>query len=135
MRIAGLNVLAVLGAAVGIYLLGFVIYGMMVQQESWLVMSGISKAEADAVGMTRMIYSPIMPLVTAIGMAVLFKWADVAGAVNGAKWGLLVAILSALPALWYGWVYGVAPVAGAFLDSAHLLAGHVLAGTILARWR
>ncbi|MEY2943682.1 MAG: hypothetical protein RLY97_1696 [Pseudomonadota bacterium] len=135
MRVAGLNLVAVLGAAVAIYMLGFVIYGLLVTPDSWMAMAGISKEAADAVGMTRMPFSPLMPLATAIGMAVLFQWANVSGAGNGAKWGLLVAMLSALPALWYGWVYGVAPVSGTLLDSGHLLAGHALAGAILARWR
>ena len=42
---------------------------------------------------------------------------------NGVKWGLLVACLSALPALWYGWVYGIGPVEGTLVDSAHLATG------------
>ena len=29
----------------------------------------------------------------AIGMAILFKWANVSGAANGAKWALLIACL------------------------------------------
>jgi Protein of unknown function (DUF1761) len=135
MRIAGLNVWAILGAAVGIYLVGILIYGMLLAPEAWMAMAGITKEQMDSVGMSRMPYSPLMPIVTAIGMAILFKWANVTGAANGVKWALLVACISALPALWYGWVYGVGPVSGTILDSAHLLAGHGVAGAILARWR
>ena len=97
--------------------------------------SGITQAEMDGVGMARLPYSPVMPLVTAVGMAILFEWANVSGAANGVKWALLVACLSALPAMWYSWVYGVGPMAGTLIDSAYLLTGHAVGGAILARWR
>ena len=135
MRIAGMNVLAVLAAAIAIYAVGFVIFGMLMDPEVWMASSGFTKEQADAIGASRMPYGVVMPLVTAIGMGVLFKWANVSGWVNGVKWGALVAGLSALPAIWYGWVYGVGDCYAPMLDSAHLLIGHSIAGAILARWK
>lgn len=135
MRIAGLNVLAIIGAAISVYAVGFVIYGLVLDPANWMAMAGITKEQMEAVGMSRMPYSPLIPLVIAIGMAILFKWADVTVVANGVKWAALVACLSAIPALWYGWVYGVGPASGTLLDSVHLLAGHSVAGAILARWR
>lgn len=135
MRIAGYNGLAILGAAIAIYFIGFVIYGVLADPAAWMAWEGITQEQMDAVGTARMPFGPVMPLVTAIGMAILFKWANVSGMANGVKWGLLVACLSALPALWYGWVYGIGPVEGTLVDSAHLAAGHMVAGGILARWR
>jgi hypothetical protein len=135
MRVAGMNVLAILVAAIAIYLVGFVIYGMLVPQESWMAMSGITKEQADAVGMSRMPYGPVMPIMTAIGLGVLFKWANVAGLANGMKWAAAVAFASAIPAILYGWVYGVGGCTIIMIDSAHLLVGHVVAGAILASWK
>jgi hypothetical protein len=135
MRIAGMNALAILVAAIAIYLVGFVIYGMLVPQDSWMAMSGISKEQMDAVGMSRMPYGPVMPIMTAIGLAILFKWGNVAGMANGIKWAIAVACASALPAVWYGWVYGVGGCTISLIDSAHLLVGHVVAGAILASWK
>jgi hypothetical protein len=135
MRIAGMNALAVLVAAIAIYAVGFVIYGLLVDPEVWMASSGISQEEMDAIGTSRMPFSVVMPLVTAIGMGVLFKWANVSGWLDGVKWGALVACLSALPAIWYGWVYGVGDCFTPMLDSAHLLIGHSIAGAILARWK
>jgi hypothetical protein len=130
-----MNLLAILVAAIAIYLVGFVIYGMLIAPESWMAMSGITKEQADAVGMTRMPYSPIMPIMTAIGLAILFKWGNVSGIGNGIKWAAVVAFASAIPAIWYGWVYGVGGSTISLIDSAHLLVGHILAGAILASWK
>lgn len=135
MKIAGMNALAILAAAVAIYAVGFVIYGVIIDQATWMTAQGITQDQMDAVGMSRMAYSPLMPLVTAIGMAVLFKWGGVTGLAQGVRWGALIAILSALPAIWYGWVYGVGVSTGPLLDSLHLLAGHCVAGAILGSWK
>ena len=135
MRIAGLNAIAVLAAAIAVYAVGALIYGVLIGPELWMEGAGITKEQMDAVGMSRMPYSPIMPLMTAAGLALLFKWAGVNGLGNGVKWALLVAFASAVPTLLYGWVYGVAPFYGTLIDSAHLVIGHGVAGAILASWK
>jgi len=127
--------MAVIVAAIAIYALGFVIYGLLIPAETWMAMSGISAEEMEAVGSSRMPFSVVMPLMTAIFMAVIFKWAQVAGASNGAKWGAVVALASAIPTLLYGWVYGVGPAEMTLVDSGHLLLGHVAAGAILGGWK
>lgn len=135
MRAGGINWLAIGAAAIAVYAIGFIIYGLLIPAESWMAMSGISAAEMEAVGQTRMPFSVVMPLMTAIFLAVLFKWGKVNGAANGAQWGLVVALASAVPTLLYGWVYGVGPVEATLIDSAHLLLGHAVAGAILGGWR
>ena len=111
-----MNVIAILAAAIAIYAVGFVLYGLMLDPETWMASAGITKEQMDAVGMSRMPYSVVMPLATSIGMAILFKWGNVTGMANGVRWGALVACLSAIPALWYGWVYGVGPMSGTLID-------------------
>jgi Na+/melibiose symporter-like transporter len=135
MRSGGINWLAVIVAAVAFYAIGFVIYGMLVPAETWMAMSGITAEEMEAVGSSRMPFSVIMPLMTAIFMAVIFKWAQVAGASNGAKWGAVISLASAVPAVMYGWVYGIGPAEMTLVDSGHLLLGHVAAGAILGGWK
>ena len=135
MRSGGINWLAVVAAAVAIYALGFVIYGLLLPAETWMAWSGVSAEDIEAVGSSRMPFSPVMPLMTAIFMAVIFKWAQVAGASNGAKWGAVVALASAVPALMYGWVYGIGPAEMTLVDSGHLLLGHVAAGAVLGAWK
>ncbi len=135
MRAMGINWLAVLVAGIAVYAVGFVIYGVVLDQATWMAASRISADEMAAVGTSRLPFSPVMPLVTAAAMAVLFKWAKVSGAVNGVTWGALIAIVSALPAIWYGWVYGVGDGTIEVIDSIHLLIGHTVAGAILASWK
>lgn len=135
MRAGGINWIAVLVAAVAFYAIGFVIYGMLIPAERWMELSGVDAAEMNAVGQSRMIFSWVMPLMTAVFIAVLFKWGSVAGASKGAQWGMVVALASAVPGMLYGWVYGVGPIDMTLIDSAHLLIGHVTVGAILGAWK
>lgn len=135
MRAAGINWLAVIVAAVAIYAIGFVIYGLVVPPEWWMSASGITQQEIDALGASRMPFSVVMPLMTAGFLAVLFKLGRVADAATGAQWAVVVALASAIPTLLYGWVYGVGPFEVTLVDVGHLLLGHVVAGAILGGWR
>ncbi len=135
MRAGGINWLAVIVAAVAIYAIGFVIYGLVVPPEWEMSASGFTQAEIDNLPMSRMPFGPVMPLMTAIFLGVLFKLGKVGDASTGVKWGAVVALASAIPALLYGWVYGVGPLDLTLLDSGHLLLGHVAAGAILGGWR
>lgn len=134
MRSAGINWMAVVAAAVVIYAIGFVIYGLLIPEESWMAMSGITEAE-KSIGMSRMMYSPLMPILTAVFMAVIFKWGAVDDLVSGVKWGAVIALASAIPTLLYGWVYGGGDTNMVMIDVAHLWLGHVAAGAIIGGWR
>jgi len=135
MRAGGINWVAALVAAIGIYAVGFIIYGVLIDPDMWMAAEGITADELQAASPTRMPFSALMPLATAFGMAVLFKWGNVQGLGDGVKWGVLIALASAIPALWYGWVYGVGPAWLTVLDSSHLILGHAVAGAILGRWK
>jgi hypothetical protein len=135
MRAGGFNWAAVLAAAVAIYAIGFVIYGMAIPPDRWMAMAGISQAELDAVGQSRMAYGVLMPVLTAVFMAVIFQWGGVSTISTGVRWAVAIAFASAIPALLYGWVYGVGPVEGTVVDCAHLLLGHAAAGAIIGGWR
>jgi len=134
MRSGGINWLAVIVAAIVIYAIGFVIYGLVVPADSWMAMTGMTENQ-KAIAMTRMPYSVVMPLLTAIFLAVLFKWGQVADAMTGAKWAVVVGLASAVPAMLYGWTYGGLNTGMTMIDCAHLLLGHIAAGAILGRWK
>jgi hypothetical protein len=134
MRSGGINWLAVIAAAIAIYALGFVIYGMVISEERYMAMSGITEAD-KVVAMSRMMFSPVMPILTAVFLAVLFKWGQVTGASKGAQWAMVVALASAIPTCLYGWVYGGMSTDMTLVDSGHLLLGHVAAGAILGGWK
>jgi hypothetical protein len=134
MRSGGINWLAVIAAAIAIYAVGFVIYAMLIPEESWMAMSGMTE-ETKAVAMSRMPFSVVMPILTAVFMAILFKWGQVANAASGAKWAVVVALASAVPTILYAWVYGGNNSDMAMIDGAHLLLGHIAAGAILGGWK
>ena len=134
MRSAGINWLAVIVAAVAVYAIGFVIYGLLIPEETWMAMSGITE-EQKSIAMSRMAFGPLMPILTAVFLAILWKWGQVDSAAKGAKWAILVALASAIPTMLYGWVYGGISTEMTAVDSAHLMLGHVTAGAILGAWR
>jgi|RhiMetdeSRZDD1v2_1073273.scaffolds.fasta_scaffold811841_2 hypothetical protein len=134
MRSGGINWLAVLVAAIAIYAIGFVIYAMLIPEPTWMAMSGMTEAE-KATAMSRMMYSPIMPIMIAVFMAVLFKWGQVADAMSGIRWGAVIALASAIPTMLYGWVYGGLSTDMTMVDCGHLLLGHVAAGAVLGGWK
>ena len=134
MRSEGINWWAVVGAAVTIYAIGFVIYVLLVPMESWWAMTGMTDAE-KATATSRMAFSPIMPIMTALVLAVLFRWGGVESIAEGTKWGAAVALGSAIPALLYDWVYGGMSTAKTAIDCGHLLVAHIAAGAILGKWK
>ncbi len=134
MRAGGINWLAVIAAAVAFYVIGFLIYGMIVPEETQMALSGMTEAD-KAVAETRMMFGVAMPIAAAVFTAVLFKWAEVAGTSKGAQWGMLIALAAAVPTVWYGWVYGAMPTEMSLIDSAHLLLGHIAVGAVLGGWK
>ena len=126
--------MAVIAAAITIYAIGFVIYAVLIPMESYVAMSGITEAEKET-ATARMMFSPIMPIMTAVFLAVLFKWGQVADAMAGIKWALVVALASGVPVMLYGWVYDGANNSLMMIDIAHGLLGHVAAGAILGGWK
>lgn len=132
MHVAGFNWAAVLAAAAAFFAIGYVIHMRLVDLKAWNAAKHVDEARLSG---ARMASGIVLPFATAMGLAVLFSWADVAGVGNGVKWGLVVALASALPTLWYNWFYGSSPLWIFGVDSAHQLIGHAVVGAILAGWR
>jgi hypothetical protein len=135
MHFGELNWLAVLVAAIAIYAIGFVIYAVLIKPDQYMRLARLTKEDMERVGHSRMKFSPLMPIITAIFMAMVFHWAGVDSWQMGIHWGAAIALASAIPAVWYNWVYGVGPAGKELLDSAHLLLGHAVAGAILGGWQ
>lgn len=132
MHFAGINWAAVLTAAAAFFAIGFIIHMRLVDLKAWDAAKHTDQAKLSK---ARMASGVVLPLSTAVGLAVLFGWANVIGVGEGIKWGLAVGLASAFPALWYNWFYGTAPTWVFWVDSAHQLIGHASAGAILAGWR
>jgi hypothetical protein len=132
MHLFGINWAAVLVAAAAFFAIGFVIHMRLVDLKAWDAAKHTDQAKLSK---ARMAFGMILPLATAVGLALLFSWGDVTGVADGVKWGIVVALASGLPVLWYNWFYGTAPLWIFWVDSTHQLIGHAVVGAILAGWR
>ena len=133
MRVMGHNGLAILVAALAIWLIGFVIYVLLFQQQ-WMEWMGLSadKAEADN---GRMPFMAVMPLLQAIGLSLAIKWRDRPGWLDGVMVGLALGLFLTVAGRMYGWVYSFERSELFALDAAHFLLTHAVAGAILGAWK
>ncbi|MEJ0061212.1 MAG: hypothetical protein WDM79_17315 [Terricaulis sp.] len=90
MRYNGLNILAIVVAAIVIYLIEFVIFGLAISPEQYQIMSGMSAEQQNATMMARMAFGPVMPILAAIGIALVIKWRSAIGMSGGAVTGALM---------------------------------------------
>lgn len=133
MRYQGHNVLAIVAAAVAIWLVGFVLYAVLFEQQ-WIAWMGWSEAQAEQ-GSGRMPFMLVMPFLQAIGLSLVIKWRNQPGWMSGLITGVLMAVFFSIAARMYGWVFSfeVSQLFG--LDSLHFLLTHAVAGAILGAWK
>jgi hypothetical protein len=132
MRVMGYNVLAILAAAVLIYIIEFVIFGLLIPGDQYAAMVGLSEEQMHA---DRMPVGVIMPILSAIGLAVAIKWRNAQGAMGGLTTALIMAILFALPVGLYSYVYGSHTETFVFFNLAHFLICWGAAGALLGAWK
>jgi hypothetical protein len=132
MRYMGHNVLAILVAAIAIYAIEFVIFGVMIPGPQYASMVGLMDEQMHA---DRMPVGVIMPILTAIGLALVIKWRNAAGWMGGATTALIMAVLFALPVALYGYVYGSHTETFIGVNLAHFLVCWGAAGAILGAWK
>lgn len=134
MRVMGHNALAILVAAIAIYLLEFVIFGVLIAPEQYEALTGLTP-EQHAVGLGRMPFGAIMPIMTAIGLSMAIKWRNAAGLVGGATTALLMAVLFGFGTSLYSYVYGGHAEAYLPINLAHFVVCWGAAGAILGVWK
>jgi hypothetical protein len=130
MRVMGHNAIAVAAAAVAIYLIGFLFYGVIFA-EAWVAASGFTEAELQS-GMSKMPIGFVIPILLAIGLSLVIRWRNKPGWMAGAETGFWVALFLLYPLQLYGYVY--APAGGEVLlgiNSLHQFATAVTGGAII----
>lgn len=131
--IAGDNWLAVGAAAIGIYAVGFLIYGALFSN-LWMRLSGYTREQLQP-HMWKMAVSPVMPILTAIGLALVFKAAGVDSVMDGVLWAFHIWLFIALSTRLYSFVYSPEKKELLLMDAIHLLLGYLVAGAVLGGWR
>lgn len=134
MRIMGHNVLAILAAAIMIYLIEFVIFAVLMTPAQYMAFTGITQAQADA-GVARMPFGVVPPILAAIGLSLAIKWRNAPGWMGGMTTGFLMAVLFGFGTGLYGFVYG--PHQGAYeaVNLGHFLVCWGAAGALLGVWK
>lgn len=130
---AGDNWSAVLAAAIATYAVGFLIYGTLFSK-LWMRLTGFTQEQLRP-HRWKLALSPVMPLLTAIGLALVVKWAKVDSVAMGVLVAVQIWFFLILPTRLYSFVYGPEKPGLVFLDAIHLLFGFLLAGAILGGWR
>lgn len=130
MRVMGHNAIAVAAAAVAMYLIGFLFYGV-VFADAWVAATGWTEAELQS-GMSKMPIGFVIPILLAIGLSLVIRWRSKTGWMAGADTGFWIAAFFLFPLQLYAYVY--APAGGETLlgiDTLHQFATATIGGAII----
>lgn len=132
MRFNGHNVLAIVVAALVIYLIEYVIFAVLIPGDQYMAMVGITAEQADP---SRMPFGAIPPILAAIGLSLAVKWRNAAGLMGGVTTGLLMGFFFAFAVSLYGFVYGANTAQYIPVELAHYLVCYAAAGAVLGAWK
>ncbi len=132
MRLMGYNVLAIAAATVAIYLIELVIFAVMIPGPQYMALTGLAEGQGDD---SRMPFGIVMPLLTAIGLALVIKWRNAAGWMEGLRTGLMMAVLFGFSTSLYGYVYGAHTADFLPINLGHFLVCWGAAGAVLGVWK
>ncbi|HVV31891.1 MAG TPA: hypothetical protein VG943_16275 [Caulobacterales bacterium] len=136
MRFNGFNILAIIVAAIAIYAIEFVIFAVLIPGPTYQHMVGMSDAQATAsMAGSRMPYGIVMPILAAIGLALVVKWRQAVGLAGGFITGALMGVLFGFAATMYSYVYGAATEMFLGVTLIHYILCYGVAGAILSAWK
>lgn len=130
--VVGDNWLAIIVAAIAIYAIGFIIYGA-VFSGLWMKLSGYTKEQLQP-HMWKMAISWIMPILTAIGLALILKSAGVPNLATGLMISVQAWFFIGLSTRLYTFVYSPEKPGLLVMDAIHLFLGVMVAGGIISAW-
>lgn len=130
--IVGDNWLAIGVAAIAIYAVGFLIYGALFSK-LWMGLAGYTQEQLKP-HMWKMAISWIMPVLTAIGLALILKMARVDNLASGLIVSFEVWLFIVLSTRLYSYVYSPERPGLLVMDAIHLLLGTLAAGAIISAW-
>lgn len=134
MRYQGHNILAIIAAAIVIYFIEFLIYGLAISPVQFREMAGFTE-EQLASGMYKMPFGIVMPILAAIGLSLVIKWRGAAGLAAGAAIGAIMAILFGFGSRMYGYIYGPNTETYLAVDFARYVATYAAGGAIIGAWK
>lgn len=133
--IVGINLWAVLGAAVANFVLGGLWYSPLLFVKPWLAMSGVSKDVFDAGIAKGIAVEAITSLVMAFVMAMAIPATGVVGLATGLLIGLLLWLGFVVPVLLGSITHEHKPFGYFAINAGYRLVAMLSMGAILALWR
>lgn len=130
--IVGDNWIAIAVAAVATWIIGALIYGLLFSR-LWLQLTGYTKEQLKP-HMWKMPISLFLPILTAIGLALILKMAGVTSLTAGLMVTLQVWFFIVLPVRLYSFVYSPERPGLLAMDAIHLFLGTIAAGAIISAW-
>lgn len=134
MRFMGHNALAILVAALAIYLIGFLIYGVLIPADQYMAMAELSEEEVTT-AQWKMPLGVIMPILIAIGLSLVIKWRNRPGWMGGVSTAFFMALFFLLAERLYGYVYSAESGQLLLVDAGHAFVTAIAAGAILGAWK
>ena len=131
-RISGVNLLGLLLAALAIYLVGFVWYGLMFS-EIWMAETGYTEAMYEGQSSLWMPAGIIMPLILAFGLGWHMKQKNISTLKTAALFGLWLGLLIGAPLMMYAYIYS--PYHSwelLLIDTSHVVVSFVLGSAVLS---
>lgn len=133
-RVAGVNILGGVLAAVAIYFVGFIWFGALFQ-ELWVTANGYTDEQLAENFNPGIVFGggALIPLVLAFAIGWLLKATHTSGLVPSIVFGAKLALVVAAPILAYGFVYNVYhSTTDLMLDIGHSLVGFMLGAAVLS---
>ena len=150
-RIAGVNLLGALLAAIAVFFIGFIWYGLLFTEPwmnanglffaddakttmQWLTADGLQTVPADeGPNPMVMLWGFVLSFAVSFGLGWFMKREDIAGLGPAALFGLLVGLLIGVPLMAYDTVYTpYNSLAGLFVDGSHTVATFIAACMVLS---
>lgn len=131
-KIFGMNIFGIIAAAIALYSVGFIWYGMLFSQQ-WQTLTGMT--EAGNMDAQMIIGGFLICLLPAFGLAAILNWAGASRLITCVKIALTVSVLLIVPALAAGNVYQSHPLSLLAIDGSHSVIGFSLMGAVLSFFR
>lgn len=133
-RIAGVNVLGGFLAALAIYFVGFIWFGLLFQ-DLWMTSNGFTMEQMEASFNPALVYGGglLIPIILAFALGWLLKATGTSGLVPSVVFALKLGLFIAGPLLAYDFVYNVVnSTSDLLLDVSHSVVGLMLGAAVLS---
>ena len=131
-RLSGVNLVGVLLAAIAMWIVGAVWYGL-VFSEAWLAASGWTEAMFEDQSPIWMVAGFVLSLVLAFGLGWHMKQKSITKLNTAALFGLWLALLVGVPLMAYGYVYSPGHSLELFMiNASHTVVTFVAACAVLS---